>query len=564
MAPDSMHAAADRPGADASRRATLLVLLLFAFLLVYFRGVFALWANPNELSRFEAVIAMGEWNTFSIDRAIELLGDHEDKSVSNGRYYSNKAPGLAFAAYPVYRLLRLVFPIPSFATSNTIFWVMRLLTVSFVCLLALWRFSRRVAEAPSPPWVAPLLTLAVATGTTFLFYSRSFFSHAWTASLLFLAWDLIRVSETPSRSPGGARRERLAAAGAGLLAALAAISEYTVAPIAVLIGLRMLAGRSAVRVAAFGLAALLPLGALLLYNQVCFGSPFTLSSALEADPAYARLVEQGSFGFQVPSPRYFAYYLFHPARGVLLFSPFLLWAIPGAVRWWRSRERRADWWFFVGGTLLLLVVMSGYPNWHGGWALGSRYLIPGVFLAAMPVAWALHTPLSRGLFLAATTYSMASHLVMTSSCVYFPKELPWPSATGSLWLLQRGWFADNLGMDAGLPGWLSVLLPAALVIALLLRVARPIAPIRPALPVAMLLGIAPLAGLLLRPPEPPYLGRLWRAAVLGAFTDRDVQRQELLLVAAEASTPAERSLAYRMWRAYGPPPPAEGQAPKAP
>ena len=32
---------------------------------------------------------------FSIDGAIPAAGDHEDKSVSNGRFYSNKAPGLA-------------------------------------------------------------------------------------------------------------------------------------------------------------------------------------------------------------------------------------------------------------------------------------------------------------------------------------------------------------------------------------------------------------------------------------------------------------------------------------
>ncbi len=552
MTADSMHAAADPPVADASerrsQRATVLVLGVFAFLLVYYRGVFSPWANPNELSRFEQVIAMAEWNTFSIDRAIAALGDHEDKSVSNGRFYSNKAPGLAFAAYPVYRLLRVVFPMPDFGTANTIFWLMRLLTVSLVCLLALWRFAKRVDEIPAPAWVAPLLLLAVATGTTFLFYARSFFSHAWTAALLFLAWDLIRVSES-----AGERRPRLAAAGAGLLASLAAISEYTVAPLVVLLGLRMLAGRSLPRIVAFGAAALVPLAGLLAYNAASFGSPFTLSSALEADPSYAQLVQQGKFGFRSPSPRFAAFYLFHPARGVLLFSPFLLWAIPGAVRWWKSRERRADWWFFVGGTVLLLVVMSGYPNWHGGWALGSRYLIPAVFLAAMPVAYALQSALSRGLFLAATTYSVASHLLMTSSCVYFPKEMPWPAASGSLWFLKHGWFAENLGLAAGLPGWISVLVPAALVLAVLAIVAEPIAPMRPARPVAILLGAAPLLALLLRAPEPPFSGRLWRAAVLGAFTDRDPERQELLLVASEASTPGERALAYRMWHMYGPP-----------
>lgn len=551
MTADSMRAAADPPVADPSarrsRRATVLVLGVFAFLVVYYRGVFSPWANGNELSRFQHVVSMAEWNTFSIDQAIAALGNQEDKSVWNGRFYSNKAPGLAFAAYPVYRLLRVVLPMPDFGTSSTIFWVMRLLTVSLVCLLALWRFAKRVDEISAPPGVAPLLVLAVATGTTFLFYARSFFSHAWTGSLLFLAWDLIRVSEAT-----GARRPRLSAAGAGLLASLAAISEYTVAPLVILLGLRVVAGRSLPRVVAFGLAALVPLAGLLAYNAACFGSPFTLSSALEADPSYAQLVEQGNFGFRMPSPRFAAFYLFHPARGVLLFSPFLLWAIPGAVRWWTSRERRADWWFFVGGTVLLLVVMSGYPNWHGGWALGSRYLVPAVFLAAMPVAYALRSALSRGLFLAATTYSVASHLLMTSSCVYFPKEMAWPAASGSLWFLKHGWFAENLGLAAGLPGWISILLPAALVLATLVLVAKPITPVRPARAVAILLGAAPLLALLLRPPEPPYQGRLWRAAVLGAFTDRDPQRQELLLVASESSTPGERALAYRMWQIYGP------------
>ena len=327
---------------------------------------------------------------------------------------------------------------------------MRVLTVSLICACALWRFSRRVAEIATAPWVAPLVTLAVGMGTTYLFYARSFFSHAWTAALLFLSWDLIRAAEA-----SGARRPRLAAAGAGLLAALAAISEYTVAPIAVLLALRVVAGRSLSRATAFGLAALVPLAALLAYNAVCFGSPLTLSSALEADPSYAQLVQEGNFGFRFPSPKFAAYYLFHPARGVLVFSPFLLWAIPGAVRWWRSRERRADWWFFVGGTVVLLVAMAGYPNWHGGWALGSRYLVPAVFFAAMPVRYALGSALSRGLFLAATAFSVANHLVLTSSVVYFPKEMPWPAATGSLWLLRHGWFAENLGMAAGLPGWIS-------------------------------------------------------------------------------------------------------------
>ena len=56
------------------------VLLAFAFLTLYFTGVFPPFANPNELSRLQAVVAMAEWKTFSIDRAVAELGDHEDKA----------------------------------------------------------------------------------------------------------------------------------------------------------------------------------------------------------------------------------------------------------------------------------------------------------------------------------------------------------------------------------------------------------------------------------------------------------------------------------------------------
>ena len=61
---------------------------------------------------------------------------------------------------------------------------------------------------------------------------------------------------------------------------------------------------------------------------------------------------------------------------------------------------------------------------------------------------------------------------------------------------------------------------------------------RPA--VAALLGVAPLAVLLLRPPELTFGGRLWRASIYGAYSGRDVQREELRAVALSASTPEEQ------------------------
>ena len=531
------------------RRATMAVLATFVVACVYFTGVFPPWANPNELSRFQAVVAMAEWKTFSIDEAVARLGDHEDKSESGGKLYSNKAPGLAFAAYPVYRALRVALPLPGPGNASAIFLLTRLLTVSVLCAIALRRFAARLAQSATVAAAVPLVTLAVALGTPFLFYARSFFSHAWTAALLFLAWDRLQRAEEADARGGGAALAALA----GFLAAWAAISEYTVAPIALALGLRAAAGRSGRRFFAFGLAAAVPIGLLLGYDAVCFGSPWTLSSAKEAAPEYAKLAQSGAFGFSLPSVRIAAAYLLDPARGVFLFSPFLLWAFPGLARWWKSRRARADWWFVVAALVLLFVSLSGYPNWHGGWSLGSRYLLPGVFFAAFPIAWALESPLSRGLFIAAAAFSVVSHALLTAAWPYFPPEMPWPAATGSLWFLARGWVAPNLGTLLGVAPGLSLALPAALTLWSLFAVARAASPARPAISVALLLGVAPLALLLLRPPEPPYFGRLWRAGVLGAFSGRDDARQELGAVVLEASTPEEQRLAARVWRWLGPP-----------
>src|SRR5262249_44697540 len=147
---------------------------------------------------------------------------------------------------------------------------------------------------------------------------------------------------------------------------------------------------------------------LLWYDAACFGSPWILSSAREADPAYAALARRGWFGVGMPDHRVALAYLFHPSRGALLYSPFLLWFLGGVVAWWRSRRERADCLLSATAVAVGFLALTGYPNWHGGWSLGDRYLLPLVFFAAAPIARALATPLSRGLFVAAAVFAIAA------------------------------------------------------------------------------------------------------------------------------------------------------------
>jgi hypothetical protein len=534
---------------EGARRACAIVVGAFALFCAWFTGFFPPFSNPNDLSRFQMVVAFVETGSFAIDSQLATLGDHEDKAVAGGRFYSNKAPGLAFAAMPVYRLLRLVLPPPDSPTAP-IFALVRLFTVSLVCVLALAAFARRLLLRRETEPVAAVVTLAVAFGTPFLYYARSFFGHAWTASLLFLAWNALG-----NRGNEGGGRWRRGVALAGFLAGWAVISEYTVAPAALALAVRAAIAssdrRPIARLLLFGAGAALPVALLLVYQAVCFGSPFLPSYAREAYPAYAALAERRFFGFQLPSAKVAFAYLFHPARGILLFSPFFLWVGVGFARWCRDRRQRADGLFVLAASVSTFLLLTGYPNWHGGWALGSRYLLPLLFFPAAALPWALRTPLSRGLFVAATAFSVATHLLETFSWPHFPEDVRWPP-TASAWFLARGWVAPNLGTLAGIGPLVSLLLPvAAVAMALLVsvRMARPLAP--PAR-VALVLGMTPLVLLCLFPPPATYTARLWRSAVYGAYSGLDPARTELSRVVEAAATPAERRQALGTWRVYGP------------
>src|SRR5262249_5092633 len=98
------------PPPDPGLRGRGTALAAFALTAVCLPGFFPPANNPNELSRIQAIVAFVDQGTFSIDRMLARYGDHEDKSVFGGRYYSNKAPGLIFAGAAVYRLLRFFAP----------------------------------------------------------------------------------------------------------------------------------------------------------------------------------------------------------------------------------------------------------------------------------------------------------------------------------------------------------------------------------------------------------------------------------------------------------------------
>ena len=382
------------------------------------------------------------------------LRDHEDKAESGGRLYSNKAPGLAFAAYPAYRALR-----PSFRARRR----------------DVGRALRAHAPADRVPRLRDRARAVRRAGSRRPSHRRrrrrARDRSPWRSAPR-ISSTRARSSATPGRrrcssSPGtrcGAPRRRPAAAPrpaalAGLLAGWAAISEYTVAPVALALGLRVLAGRSFAAVCRVR-ASRRPCRSACCsyYDAVCFGSPWILSSAREADPAYAALAGRGAFGFGAAEPAHRPG--LSPRSGARRAALLAVSAVvarraralveerPAARRLVVRRGRSGD-------SLRLALRLPELAR-----RLEPRQPVPAAracFFAALPIAWALETPLSRGLFLAAAVFSVAGHALLTASFVHFPLEMPWPAATGSLWFLARGWVAPNLGTLLGAGPALSLL-----------------------------------------------------------------------------------------------------------
>ena len=79
-------------------------------------------------------------------------------------------------------------------------------------------------------------------------------------------------------------------------------------------------------------------------------------------------------------------FLLSPGDSMLVYTPLLLltpFALPGFFK-----RHRAEAAFVLGQSVLYLVLFSMFPNWHGLWCFGPRYMVPIVPLLMLPLgAW---------------------------------------------------------------------------------------------------------------------------------------------------------------------------------
>ncbi len=178
---------------------------------------------------------------------------------------------------------------------------------------------------------------------------------------------------------------------------------------------------------------------LALYQNAAFGGPFVAAYHFEKLAGFRTLGESGIGGVGLPSPTIIAQLLFNPAHGLLLFSPVLvaaLFALPHA----RRALPRPAFATLVLAPLAILFVYGGYPNWHGGWAIGPRYIVAVVPFLAFPLAF---TPL-RAWSAALLGWSVVAVVLTTLTFPFVPLDFPLPWGSLAMPLLRHGLVAPNL------------------------------------------------------------------------------------------------------------------------
>jgi len=463
-------------------------LLGFAFVslicLLVSAWIFPRWADPNQNSRLNMVVAVVDDGTFQIDRYVENTVDY---AKVGEHYYSDKAPGAAFLGIPLYAGFSVVLDTPpvealterlaeSSAFENTLRpdgsgisdeKVRFALTQTFLSLIVsalpsallcgmLYLCIARMTKS-NPAGIVAALAYGMASPA--LPYANAFYGHQLSAALLFGAFFLVFTAAGRL----GAIRLLLI----GLLLGYAVVTEYPAALIVAAVFLYtcfVLAQRRQIAsilwtVASGGVVALLWFG----YNTVVFGAP------LELGYSYSELwVDQHNTGFMsLSTPTVDAIWgiTFSPFRGLFLLAPWLLLGIPGYWIWWKrsnTGQEKATLILSAVSVLAMFAFNSASHMWWGGFAIGPRYLLPGLPFLVLACGFAIHA-MGRNLW---PRILLAILLLWSALAVWiqmladqaFPSDAyrnPWLAHVLPAW--QQGNLARNVGTILGFDGVASLL-----------------------------------------------------------------------------------------------------------
>ncbi len=269
---------------------------IFLILLVCFTYTFPRWADPNQNSRLNMVVAVVDDGTFQIDKYVQNTVDY---AKIGDHYYSDKAPGVAFLGIPIYAGLKLFLNLPvidqivdglshnaafvstlnpegtgifkqkvRFALAQVVITFLVSILPSALLGVILFRF---LGQFTSSIWQRTILILSYGLLTPVLAYADAFYGHHLSAVLLFSVFYL--AFTRIDLSPGWLLLM-------GFLLGFSVVTEYPAALIVsilfVYVLYRLYRQGHSMRIIWLMISGLIVAAGWMLYNDFIFGGPLNL------------------------------------------------------------------------------------------------------------------------------------------------------------------------------------------------------------------------------------------------------------------------------------------------
>lgn len=362
--------------------------------------------GPFELSpergRFALAFSIAEYQTLYFSLPIARFAT-PDLGFKDGNYVSLFAPGVSFIIIPGY-IIGKMFGVSQVGTFAVI---------SLFALLNAFLIRSIAIRLKASPVAATIVALVFLFATPAFAYAVSLFQHHISTFLILLSiYILVRFNNIWSL---------------GIIWFLVALSIpidypnlFLMAPIGFFALGRLLVVKKEknsfnfkINLAGFLTlpTVIFPLLFFLWFNSVSYGSPFQLSgtvSSVKAIDAQGRPTAPEEFGTQniesLTNPQQqdksavrffktrnllngFYTHFISPDRGIIFFTPVVLLGLLGIRFFAKTKSNPLALFLSIVGVNILLYSMWGDP-W-GGWAFGSRYLIPSYAILSILLAFAL-------------------------------------------------------------------------------------------------------------------------------------------------------------------------------
>ena len=424
--------AAPSPDRRSVRAAALLALTAF---LTYASFIQAPW-QYNVVSRIALTESITRHHQLTIDRYAKFTSD---KAYRDGHFYSDKAPGLSFAALPAAALLwassdRQRYAHDSAAETSPfgfsydrLVYAAALSTSSLVVALAVGALFLVTLNLWGSPWGAAFVAGAYGLASPTFAWATVFMGHAPAGALSFLGFACFQTLE---RNLSSRRALATIAIGTAFLT-WAVVTEFTAAPVALIIAIQqarrvhLFSEPWRVPVACALIATLVCASPVLLYNWLAFGAPWHLGyESVQGFPG----MQQGLLGIRLPRMHVLYEITFGVQRGIVLLCPLLL-LVPVAIA--QMSRRSADRGLALTVTLIVayyLTLNASYFYWNGGYSTGPRHIVAMLPFACLPLGFLWLSPQRhwRTAALALGSVSLVLALMCASSSVfasYVPNEI---------------------------------------------------------------------------------------------------------------------------------------------